>query len=128
MLVEKLNLFNFTHVPKQKSLSCFYHYPPGRRELPILPKQHFLKIFFPEQKEGGRIMELKKLPKLKKILSFDNGSQVLINSIIFATFTFFVYFLLWNNLDSSTLKYEGSLILLIKFSLKSRMCRSNYMK
>ena len=73
-------------------------------------------------------MELKKLPKLKKILSFDNGSQVLINSIIFATFTFFVYFLLWNNLDSSTLKYEGSLTLLIKFSLKSRMCRSNYMK
>ena len=54
-------------------------------------------------------MEFKKLPKLKKILSFDNGSQVLINSIIFATFTFFVYFLLWNNLDSSTLKYEGSL-------------------
>ena len=31
----------------------FYHYPPGRRQLLILPKQHFLKIFFPEQKEGG---------------------------------------------------------------------------
>ena len=54
-------------------------------------------------------MELKKLPKLKKILSFDNESQVLINSTIFATFTFFVYFLLWNNLDSSTLKCEDSL-------------------
>ena len=48
-------------------------------------------------------MELKKLPKLKKILSFDNESQVLINSTIFATFTF------WNNLDSSTLKCEDSL-------------------
>ena len=28
--------------------------PPGRRELPILPEQHFLKIFFPEEKGGGR--------------------------------------------------------------------------
>ena len=51
---QKLNLFNFTHAPKQNSPPGFYHYPPGRRELRIPPEQHFLKIFFPEQKEGGR--------------------------------------------------------------------------
>ena len=32
--VKKLNLFNFTHAPKQNSAG-FYHYPPGRRELPV---------------------------------------------------------------------------------------------
>ena len=46
--------------------------PPGRRELPILPEQHFLKIFFPEEKGGGgeRIMELKKLTKVS-VSGFD---------------------------------------------------------
>ena len=43
--VKKLNLFNFTHAPKRNSPPGFYHYPPGRRELPIPPEQHFLKIF-----------------------------------------------------------------------------------
>ena len=37
--VKKLNLFNFTHAPKQNS-------SPG-----VYPEQHFLKIFFLEQKE-----------------------------------------------------------------------------
>ena len=46
--VKKLNLFIFNHVPKQNSLPGFYHYPPGRRELPIPPEQQFLKIFFCE--------------------------------------------------------------------------------
>ena len=31
---QKLNLFNFTHAPKQNSPPGFYHYPPGRQELP----------------------------------------------------------------------------------------------
>ena len=52
--VKKLNLFDFTHAPKQNSPPDFYHYPPGWWELRIPPEQHFLKIFFPEQKEGGR--------------------------------------------------------------------------
>ena len=39
--------------PKQISPPGFYHYPPGRRELPIPPEQHFLKIFVPEEKGGG---------------------------------------------------------------------------
>ena len=51
--VKKLN---FTHAPKQNYPPGFCRYPPGRRELPISPKQHFLKIFFPEHKEEERIM------------------------------------------------------------------------
>ena len=54
--VKKLNLFNFTHAPMQNSPPSFDHYPPGRRELPIPPERHFLKIFFPEQKVGERII------------------------------------------------------------------------
>ena len=48
-----MNLFNFAHTPKQNSPPGPYRYPPDRRELRIAPEQHFLKIFFPEQKEGG---------------------------------------------------------------------------
>ena len=54
--VKKLNMFNFTHAPKQNSPKGFDHYPPGRRELPIPSEQHFLKIYFPKQKEGETIM------------------------------------------------------------------------
>ena len=43
--VKILNLFIFTHAPKQNSPPGFYHYPPGRRELPSPPEQRFLKIF-----------------------------------------------------------------------------------
>ena len=71
-ICESKNWIIFNHVPKQNSLPGFYHYPPGRRELPIPPEQRFLKILFPEEK-GERIMELKKIPKLLKALvtSFD---------------------------------------------------------
>ena len=51
--VKKLNLFIFTHASKENSPPNFYHYPPGRQELPIPPEQRCLKIFFPEEK-GGR--------------------------------------------------------------------------
>ena len=50
--VKKLNLFIFNHAAKQNSPPGFYYYPPGRRELPIPPKQRFWKIFFPEEKGG----------------------------------------------------------------------------
>ena len=65
--VKKLNLLIFTHASKQNSPLGFYHYPSGRQELRIPPKQIFLKIFFSEEKEGERLMELKKLPKLTKL-------------------------------------------------------------
>ena len=49
---QKIESAQFYSCPKQNSPPGFYHYPPGRRELPIPPEQHFLKIFFPEKKEG----------------------------------------------------------------------------
>ena len=60
-----MSLFIFTHVPKQNSTASFYHYPPGRSELPIPPKQCFLKIFFPEKK-GGEDYGVEKNTKIKK--------------------------------------------------------------
>ena len=78
----------------------------------------FLKIFFPEQKKGGRGL----LPKNCQ------NHKFLINSTIFATFAVLVYVLLCINLASSMLRCEGSLTKLIKFSVKRRMCRNNYLK
>ena len=51
--LKKLNLFIFTHATKQNSPPGSCHYPDGRRELPILPEQHFWNVFFLEEK-GGR--------------------------------------------------------------------------
>ena len=61
-----MNLFNFNHAPKQNSPPGFYSYPPGRQELRITPEQHFLKIFFPEQKEGGEDDVVEKITKTNK--------------------------------------------------------------
>ena len=64
--IKKLNLLIFTHSPKQNSPPGFCPYPPGRRELPIPPKQPFLKIFFPEQKEGTEDYEVETMTKINK--------------------------------------------------------------
>ena len=58
-------------------------------------------LFFPNGKGGGGIMELKKFPNLN-LQGY--WSQVLLNSTIFATFTFLVSFSLYHNLASSILK------------------------
>ena len=102
-MVLRLLANTFTHTPKQKSPPGFYHYPPGRRKLPIPPEQRFLKIYFSpvERGRGVRIMELKKLPKLN-LQGY--WSQVLISSTIFP-----LSVLLCHNLASSMLKCEGSL-------------------
>ena len=65
---QKIESVHFYSSPKQNSPPGFYHYPPGRQELSIPPEQCFLKIFFPEEKVEVRIMELKKIPKLRKVL------------------------------------------------------------
>ena len=49
--VKKLNLFIFTYASKQNSLSGFYHYLPGRWELPIPPEQLFWRYF---EERGGK--------------------------------------------------------------------------
>ena len=82
-----------------------YHYPPGRRKLPILHNSVFWRPFFPSKKRG-RIMELEKLPKLNL-----QGylPLVLMNSTIFTIFKFSVSVLLCHNLASTMLKCGGSL-------------------
>ena len=55
----------FTRAPNQNSTAGFYHYPPGRRELSIPPKQCFLKTFFPEKK-GGEDYGVEKNTKINK--------------------------------------------------------------
>ena len=50
---QKIESAHFYSYPKQNSHPGFYHYPPGRREMPMPPEQRFLKIFFAEE-EGAR--------------------------------------------------------------------------
>ena len=52
---QKIESFHFYSCPQTKLSPGFYHYPPGRQDCFLLPntKQRFLKIFFPEEKEGG---------------------------------------------------------------------------
>ena len=57
----------------QKSPPCFYHYPPGRRKFPIPLEQQFLKIFFPEQKEGVRGGEGGEDDVVEKITKINKG-------------------------------------------------------
>ena len=64
--VKKLNLFSFTYAPKQDSPPGFYHHPPGRWKLPIPPEQNFLKVFFPEQKEGWEDYIVETVTKINK--------------------------------------------------------------
>ena len=77
MVVEKFQIYNVkttantflsADVPTQNSPPGFYHYPRGRRELPIRPEQHFKKIFFPEQKEGGEDYVVEKITKINKCI------------------------------------------------------------
>ena len=70
---QKIKSVHFYSCPQEKLTPSFYHYLLGRWELPILSAQRFLKKFFPKEKVGERIMELKKIPKLTKvsITSFD---------------------------------------------------------
>ena len=49
---QKIESVHFYSYPQANSTAGFYHYPPGRRELPIPPQQCFFKIFFLEKKRG----------------------------------------------------------------------------
>ena len=103
---KKLNV-NFDSCPlKQNSPLGSYHHPPGRWKLSISPRQHIFKTCFPlcrREKEGGNYEKAEKVTKIKS----GHWSQVLINTISFAPFPFFDTVLLYHNLDSSMLKYEG---------------------
>ena len=60
---QKIESVQFYSCPRAKLPRKFLSLIPGRQELPIPPKQHFLKIFFPEQIEGGEDY-LEKLTKI----------------------------------------------------------------
>ena len=76
---------HFYSCPQAKLSLRFLSLPPREKEFTYSSRTVF-SVFFPHQKgERGRIMELKKLPKLNQEGSW---SQVLINSTIFATFGF----------------------------------------
>ena len=51
---QKIESVHFYSCPQAKLSPRFLSLSPGRKELRILPGQHFLKIFFPDQKEGGK--------------------------------------------------------------------------
>ena len=103
--VKKNWICSFLLMRPSKILPQLFTNPPGRLLLPIPPKKSFLKIFVPEEKGERGLWSWKKYQNKKWY-----QSQVLINSTIFATFTSLVYVLLCNNLASSMLKCEGSLI------------------
>ena len=115
-----LKLLEDTFVSQKKGICSFFLIRPVRRKLPLSSSKHFLKIYFFPRIERGLWTEKMTKIKLARVL--------VTNSIIFATFTFLIFVLLCHNLDSSTLKCEGSLTYLITFSLKCIECRSNCMK
>ena len=83
-----INLFIFTHAPKQKLSPRFLSVSPRQKEIPHSSRTAFSEYIFSlaERGWGERIMELKKLLKLTRVLvtSFHDSTT-------FATLTFLVY-------------------------------------
>ena len=64
---QKIESVQFYSYPQAKLPPMFLSLSLGRRELPIPPEQHFLKIFFPEQKEGAGGVEDYGVEKITKV-------------------------------------------------------------
>ena len=100
---QKIKSLHFYSCPRAKLSPRFLSLSPREKEITHSSRAAFSEDISSSAERGGeKIMEFKKLPKLTRVL-------VLLNPIIFATFTFLVYVLLCNNLASSMLKCEGSL-------------------
>ena len=121
---QKIESVHFSSCSQAKLCARFLSSPPRQKEITHSCRTAFSEdLFSPKQKgggggEGGIIMELQKLLKLN-LRGY--WSQVLINSAIFATFTFLISVSLCHNLASSMLKCEGSLtnkIFTKKYSLQ----------
>ena len=65
-VIQKIDPVHFYSCPKQNSPPCFYHYSPGRRKLPIPPKQCFLKIYI-SPAERGEDYRVEKITKINPI-------------------------------------------------------------
>ena len=63
--VKKLNLFNFTHAPKQNSPPGFDHYPPADGNCPFHQNSIFWRYFFPSRKRGEDYV-VEKITKINK--------------------------------------------------------------
>ena len=64
--IKTLNLFIFTHAPKQNSPPGFYHYPQAERNCAFFPDSIFWKYSFLIRKRGERVMD-------EKITKINNG-------------------------------------------------------
>ena len=63
---QKIESVQFYSCPLAKLSPRLLSLSPGRQELPIYPKQHFLKIFFLEQKKGEEDYGVQKITKINK--------------------------------------------------------------
>ena len=103
---QKIESVHFYPSPQAKLSTRNFIIIPRQKKITHSSRTAFSKdLFFPLQKGGRRIMELKKLPRLNPP---GYWSQVLINYIV-ATFAFSVSVLLCQNLASRILKCEGFL-------------------
>ena len=102
-VIQKIESVHFYSCPPSKTLPQVFIITPRQKEITYYFQTAFSEdIFFPSRK-GGEDYGIKKLPKLNLE---GYWSHVLINSTIFATFTFLVFVLLCHNLASSMLKCE----------------------
>ena len=65
---QKIESVQFYSCPHTKLSPRFLSLSSWKKGIAISPEQHFLKIFFPEQKEGGEDYVVKKLPNLARVL------------------------------------------------------------
>ena len=68
LVSQKIESVQFYSYPQAKLSPRLSSLSPGRRESPISPKQHFLKIFFPEQKEVGEDYGVEKITRINKVI------------------------------------------------------------
>ena len=103
---QKIESVHFYPSPQAELSTRNFVITPMQKKITHSSRTAFSKdLFFPLQKGGRRIMELKKLPRLNLP---GYWSQVLINYIV-ATFAFLVSVLLYHNLASRILKCQGFL-------------------
>ena len=95
---QKIESVHFNSCLQAKLSPSFYHYSPGKRKLPILPNSVFWRSIFSSAERGGENYGVEKFTKIqpRRVLVTN-----LINSTIFATFTFSGSVLLCRNLASS---------------------------
>ena len=70
LVSQKIESVQFSSCPQTKLSPRFLSLSLGRRELPVPPEQHLLKIFFPKQKEGEEDYGVEKITKIKNGIGY----------------------------------------------------------